>query len=92
MAKTISDLLDVSSKTLMDLGAFDPILDLDTRLFIDPHLLKHCDMPEFEASYDKFTSHFKSIVKLLDASEKRVTSFGIKQIAYYLEKKLRVYV
>ncbi len=45
MAKTISDLLDVSSKTLMDLGAFDPILDLDTRLFIDPHLLKHCDIP-----------------------------------------------
>lgn len=70
MAKTISDLLDVSSKTLMDLGAFDPVLDLDTRLFIDPHLLKHCDIPEFESSYEKFTSNFKSIVKLLDASDK----------------------
>ncbi len=78
MAKTISDLLDVSSKTLMDLGAFDPILDLDTRLFIDPHLLKHCDIPEFEASYDKFTSHFKSIVKLLDASETKGDVFWNK--------------
>ncbi|HEY0923658.1 hypothetical protein [Rheinheimera pacifica] len=70
MAKTISDLLDVSSSVLFDFGAFDPVLDLDTRLFIDPHLLKHCDIPELMASYEKFTANFKNIMKLLDASEK----------------------
>lgn len=69
MAKTISDLMNVSSTYLFNLGAFDPVLDLDTRLFIDPHLLKHCDTPEFQSSYEKFTTNFKQIVKLLDVSE-----------------------
>lgn len=69
MAKTISELLDVPTSDLFNLGAFDPVLDLDTRLFIDPHLLKHCDIPEFQASYEKFTSNFKKIVKLLNVSE-----------------------
>lgn len=69
MAKTISDLLDVSTEVLSQAGAFDPIIDLDTRLFIDPHLLKHCDIPEFEFSYTKFVDNFNAIVKLLDASD-----------------------
>lgn len=69
MAKTISDLLDVSSDVLFGFGAFDPVLDLDTRLFIDPHLLKHCDIPELKASYEKFTTNFINIMKLLDASD-----------------------
>lgn len=69
MAKSLSELLDVSSDELECFGAFDPIIDLDTRLFIDPHLLKHCDISEFVASYEKFSEHFKKIVKILHASD-----------------------
>ncbi|MEC4766603.1 hypothetical protein LPL18_004530 [Halomonas sp. CUBES01] len=70
MPQSLSNLLAIDNSELSDRDAFDPILDLDTRLFIDPHLLKHCDVPEFEASYGKLQKHFLSIGKLLAASDK----------------------
>jgi len=69
MPVSMSMLLDVDPSALADLGAFDPILDLDTRLFIDPHLLKHVDVPEFEQSYQNLQDHFRAIAKLLAASD-----------------------
>ena len=72
MPKSLSSLLGVDPTELTDRGAFDPILDLDTRLFLDPHLLKHCDIPEFTESYTALQKHFLKIGKLLRVSE----SFG----------------
>ena len=69
MPKSLSSILGIDSTELTDRGAFDPILDLDTRLFLDPHLLKHCDIPEFGESYELLQSHFLKIGKLLRVSE-----------------------
>lgn len=69
MAKSLSDYLEIDSTELTDHGAFDPVLDLDTRLFLDPHLLKHCEVEEFASSYEDLQNHFLRIAKLLDASE-----------------------
>ena len=72
MPKSLSSLLGIDPTELTDRGAFDPVLDLDTRLFLDPHLLKHCDIPEFTGSYESLQRHFLKIGKLLRVSE----SFG----------------
>lgn len=65
---SLSDILGISSSELKDQGAFDPLLDSDTLLFIDPHLLKHTEIPELEESYPKFQQHFINIAKLLSSS------------------------
>lgn len=62
-------LVDLPASAINDRGAFDPILDLDTRLFIDPHLLRHVDVAELENSYENLQVHFKKIATLLGASD-----------------------
>lgn len=50
-------------------GVFDPVLDIDTRLFLDPHLLKHTEVPEFIGAYEHLKSRFGDIARLLLASD-----------------------
>lgn len=69
MPKSLSSVLGIDSSEITDCGAFDPILDLDTHLFIDPHLLKHCDVTEFASSYEALQKHFRKIAKLLKANQ-----------------------
>lgn len=69
MAISFSDHCGIDSVFLSDANIFDPILDTDTRLFLDPHLLKHTTIKEFAGSYSKMQEHFARISKLLIASE-----------------------
>lgn len=78
MPKSLSDVLGIQSSDLTDRDAFDPILDMDTRLFIDPHLLKHCEVDEFLNSYEKLQSHFLTIGKLLSVSDNKNDPFWKK--------------
>lgn len=78
MPQSLSKLLNIDSSELIDRDAFDPILDLDTRLFIDPHLLKHTKIHEFVDSYEKLQKHFLAIGKLLAASDKLGDAFWNK--------------
>lgn len=78
MAQSLSSYLGIDPSELTDRGAFDPVLDLDTRLFLDPHLLKHCDIIEFEGSYERLQRHFRSIGKLLAKSRAKDDAFWQK--------------
>jgi hypothetical protein len=69
MPNSLSKIIGIDPTELTDRGAFDPVLDLDTRLFLDPHLLKHCNIPEFSNSYKLLQDHFIKIGKLLKVSE-----------------------
>jgi hypothetical protein len=69
MPKSFSAHIGVPYTKLAEFGAFDPILDVDTRLFIDPHLLKYCKIDEFANSYQHLKEHFQKICKLLKASD-----------------------
>lgn len=69
MPLSFSTLLGLPQSALNSRGAFDPILDLDTRLFIDPHLLKHEEITEFKNSYENLQAYFRQIAKLLGASD-----------------------
>lgn len=69
MPKSLSKLLNINTSDLTDKEAFDPILDVDSRFFIDPHLLKYCDILEFKESYNRLQKRFLDIAKLLATSE-----------------------
>ncbi|KAB0642207.1 hypothetical protein [Burkholderia latens] len=46
-------------------GALDPVFGVDTRLFIDPCLLKHTDTEELASSYDRVSQHFADVLKVV---------------------------
>lgn len=46
-------------------GALDPILGIDTRLFIDPGLLKHTDVPELKGTHEDLIKYFEQAIKVI---------------------------
>jgi hypothetical protein len=75
MARKISDALEVPTESLESEGAFDAFAHIDSRLYIDPHLLQDTKTPELENSYQRFLNHFEAVIKLLDASTGRGDRF-----------------
>jgi hypothetical protein len=65
---SVSQFVKVSAKKFDQTGAFDAILDVDSRLFIDPHLLPASKAPELSTSYSKVKDRFTHILKLLEKS------------------------
>jgi hypothetical protein len=58
---------DIYEKT----GAFDPILTIDTRLFIDPRLVLKTTAPELENSSAKIFDHFANVMRVVKRIENR---------------------
>lgn len=57
---------------LATLGTFDPILNADTKLFVDPLLLEHSKASPFgKSSRTNFTSYFETIIKLIVGSKSK---------------------
>jgi len=50
------------------LGVFDPTLEADTPLFIDPMLLRHSSAPEMVQAYERLVDFFSDLFRLLSAS------------------------
>ena len=69
MAISFSMYCGLNPRELESRGVFDPVLDIDTRLFLDPHLLKHTQTAEFIGAYEKLRTHFANIGRLLIASD-----------------------
>jgi len=57
----------VEHQTLFDKGVFDGCLDADSKLHVDPMLLKQCNVPEFKGAYDAFFDFFNRFVDLTPA-------------------------
>ncbi|HEY6804431.1 MAG TPA: hypothetical protein VI306_12715 [Pyrinomonadaceae bacterium] len=70
MPVSISQYIGVSAKQFDNTGAFDAILDVDSKLFIDPHLLQSSTAPELSASYKTIQKRFSDILKLLEKSKR----------------------
>lgn len=51
-----------------DIGAFDPLLDIDSNYFINIKRLKETEIPEFVNSYNEVNEYFRQIGVLLLAS------------------------
>ena len=65
MPKSVTHLLNISKNGFAQTGALDTILDVDTRLFIDPLLLRETRIPELKASARRVEERFTNILSLL---------------------------
>ncbi|MCY0856450.1 hypothetical protein [Cupriavidus sp. D39] len=52
-------------------GAFDPVLSVDTRLFIDPSHLRHTNVPELAPSYERVSAHFGNVLRVIAGINKK---------------------
>ena len=55
----------ISNSTFEKTGAFNVILDVDTRVFIDPARLELCCAPEFSNAQNKIARYFDNIITLI---------------------------
>lgn len=65
MPISFTDEFKIKKELLKASNAFDPILDLDTKFFIDPALIELCNEPEFLNARKKITDFFSSIILLI---------------------------
>jgi len=71
MAQKLSEYLRISPSKLERAGVFDAIIGIDSRLFVDPQLLRRTRIPEFRGAVRKMEAHFQQILMLLQASQRR---------------------
>lgn len=65
MAQSFADYYGIDPKVFEKTGALDPILEVDTRLFIDPVFLKLTKVPELSGSYEKVLRYFVGVLKVI---------------------------
>lgn len=66
MPKKISDIFRVSENDLKKEGVFNGFINLDSKFYLDPHLLQKTNIPELKDSYLTFKNHFATIIRLLE--------------------------
>lgn len=70
MSQSFADYYGIGEISFEATGAFDPILDVDTRLFIDPALLRITTVPELHDSYAEVNGYFADVVKVIKRIER----------------------
>lgn len=68
MPIAFTDKFSINKENFNETGAFDVILDVDSKIFIDPALLGVCTVKEFKGSKEKVEKYFSSINSLIKAS------------------------
>ncbi len=59
----------MTHRVLIRQGAFDAFVDVDSLLYVDPHLLPVSSHAEVATSTGRFESHFRDVLRLLKASK-----------------------
>ena len=65
MPISFTDKFNLDKEEYFKTGAFDVILDVDSRLFLDPALLESCTIKEFIGAKERVESYFADIITLL---------------------------
>ncbi len=66
-----SDYFQIDKSKLQELGVFDPILDSDSRLFVEPSLLQYSSSQTFQDAYKAYHEKFGKIYKALSLCENK---------------------
>lgn len=66
MVQSFCDYYGIDPQEFDATGALDPVLGVDTRLFIDPTLLRHTETPELGDSYQRVVEHFSDVMRVVD--------------------------
>jgi hypothetical protein len=78
MPVKFSEEFNISEADIEKYGVFDSILDVDTRVFIDPSLLNSSGAPEFIKAKKKVENYFSNIITLLRHSKTRTDMYWKK--------------
>ncbi|WP_368246453.1 MULTISPECIES: hypothetical protein [Clostridium] len=78
MPISIADYLNIDIVDFNRTGAFNSILDVDSKLFIDPALLSVCTIEELKDSYNKIQKRFNEVLILLKHSKNEKDIFWEK--------------
>ena len=71
MVQSFADHYGITEKVFSATGAFDPILSIDTKLFIDPRLLSIVTAEELVDSKGRISTHFQDVMKVVKQIEKK---------------------
>ena len=91
MAITITDYLEIDNKKYDGLGAFDSFLDINSKLFVSPMLLKRTTNEYFKGCYDNILEQFSIILRLLKTSKSKNDRYwneAVKRLVSKEEKGL----
>ena len=91
MAITITDYLEIDKKKYDGLGAFDSFLDINSKLFVSPMLLKRTTNEYFKGCYDNILEQFSIILRLLKTSKSKNDRYwneAVKRLVSKEEKGL----
>lgn len=69
MPKSFTDEFGIHQEIFENTKALDIILDVDSNYFIDPALLRVCEIPEFIDASKITEEHFSNIIVLLKHSK-----------------------
>lgn len=58
----------IDKEKLSELGIFNPVLNFDTKLFVEPLLLKKSSSPIIQASLETYNDFFRKLLVLIKAS------------------------
>ena len=64
-----SKYFNISPEKLKELGCFDPILNFDTKLFVEPLLLKKSESEIIKNAYNNYHDFFSNCLMLLLSSK-----------------------
>lgn len=67
--KHFSEYFIIDKSKLNKLGVFDPILNYDTKVFVEPMLLKNSSSEIIKNSYQNYTKYFSNLLLLLQTSQ-----------------------
>lgn len=87
MAITITDYLKIDKNTFDELGAFDSFLDINSKLFVSPMLLKRTTNKFFKGSYEEIRNQFDIILKLLKFSKSKRDRYWNQAVKMLVSKE-----
>ena len=89
MPISFTDAFGVDKKLFEETGAFDPILNVDSKLFIDPALLPETSCPEFVGAWEEMEHFFSGIIALLRNADADIHRFWKKADKKLTFKEIR---
>lgn len=87
MAITITDYLKIDKDKFDELGAFDCFLDINSKLFVSPMLLKRTSNEFFIGSYEEIRNQFTVILKLLKISKSKGDRYWKQAVKMLVSKE-----
>jgi len=89
MPQRLSTILQISEKDFERMDVFNAFADIDSKLYVDPSLLKGIKINEFKDSYKRFLSYFNNILKLIDQSKKKGDIFWRQALSRLVFKETK---